>query len=93
MEATTLPWLNAVVGTIASTAVGLLIVVNGLFALGLLLRRDRHFVNRWTKPLVVADAALVIAAIGTPVVGLALTLGAKGVAFVATATAKLLPGK
>ncbi len=93
MEATTLPWLNAVVGTIASTAVGLLIVVNGLFAIGVVVGRDRSFVNRWTKPLVVTDAALVLAAVGTPVVAIAIKLGAKGVMFLATIPPKLMPGK
>ena len=65
MEATTLPWLNAVAGTVASTATLLLLVVNGAFALGVVVGRDRRFVNRWTKPLVVTDAALLLAAVGT----------------------------
>jgi hypothetical protein len=93
MEGTTLPWLNALAGTIASTAVLLLFVVNGLFALGVFLGRDRSFVNRWTKPLVVTDAALLLAAVGTPVVALALKLGVKGVMFLATIPPKLMPVK
>ena len=93
MEATTLPWLNDVVGTIASTAVGLLVVVNGLFALGVFVGRDRSFVNRWTKPLVVTDAALLLATFGTPVVAIAIKLGIKGAVFLATLPAKMMPVK
>jgi hypothetical protein len=93
MEATPLPWLTAVVGTIASIAVVLLIAVNGLFALGVLLKADRGFVDRWTKPLVITDAALLLAAVGTPIVGVAIKLAAKGLVVLATLPAKLVPTK
>ena len=93
MEATTVPWLNAMVGTIESLATARLLVVNGGFALAVFLGRDRSFVNRWTKPLVVTDAALLLAAFGTPVAAIALKLGVKGVMFLATIPPKLMPVK
>jgi hypothetical protein len=93
MEANTLPWLNAVAGTVASAATVLLLVVNGLFGLGVLLGRDRRFVDRWTKPLVVTDAALLVAALGTPVVAMAIKLGLKGVVYLASIPPRLMPMK
>ena len=93
MEATTLPWLNAVVGTIESIATGLLVLVNGCFVAGILLGRNRGFVNRWTKTLVVTDAALLVAALGTPVVALAIKLGFRGLTLVATLPTRLMPLK
>ena len=56
-------------------------------------RRDRHFVNRWTKPLVVTDALLLLGAAGMPVMAIALKLGAKGVSLALTTAAKLIPRK
>lgn len=93
LGATTLPWVNAVVGTIDAIAIGLLIALNGLFALGVVVRRDRAVVQRWTKPLVIVDAMLLLAAVGAPVAGSAITLGAKGVAYVASIPARLMPTK
>ena len=69
----------------------LFVIVNGLFAANFLLRRDRRFVNRWTKPLVATDALLLLAAVGTPVAVMAIKLAAKGVGLVVTSTTGLLP--
>ena len=93
MEATALPWLNAVVGTIESIAIGLLVLVNGCFAAGILVGRHRGFVNRWTRTLVVTDAALLLAALGTPVVALTIKLGVRGLLLVASIPAMLMPQK
>jgi hypothetical protein len=89
----TLPWLDGLAGAIASIAIVLFVIVNGFFAANFLLRRDRHFVNRWTKPLVATDAVLLLAAVGTPVAVMAIKLAAKGVGLVLTATAWLFRGK
>lgn len=90
MEATTLPWLDAVVGTIAGTAIGLLVVVNGLFVINVIVGRNHRFVDRWTRTLLLTDAALLFAAIGAPAAAIAIKLGARGVTIVASAPAKLM---
>lgn len=89
----TLPWLDGLAGTIASMSIVLFVIVNGVFAANFLLRRDRGFVNRWTKPLVATDALLLLAAVGTPVAVMAIKLAAKGVGLVATSTTGLFRGK
>ena len=89
----TLPWLDGLAGAIASIAIVLFVIVNGLFAANFLLRRDRRFVNRWTKPLVATDAVLLLAAVGTPVAVMAIKLAAKGVGVVLTSTTGLFRGK
>ena len=78
MEPVALPWLDSLVGSVAAAAIALLFVVNGAFAVGVLLTRSRRFVDVWTKPLVMVDAALVTAAIGAPVLGVAAKLGTYG---------------
>ncbi|MES2124165.1 MAG: hypothetical protein V4503_05700 [Gemmatimonadota bacterium] len=78
MVPTTLPWLDSLLGSVAAAAVALLFLVNGAFAVGLLLTRSRSFVDRWTKPLVMADVGLLGAAVGAPVIGVALKLGTYG---------------
>lgn len=97
MEITAYPWLNTVVSALLTVAVTLFILVNGAFLAGLLLTRDRRFVNRWTKPLVTADAALLVAAVAAPLSGVAIGLGLKAFGFVAgtvtTWTVAMLPGK
>jgi hypothetical protein len=62
-----LVFLDAAGGTITRLALALFLVVNGIFAAMVILRRDRGLVNRWTKRLVVADTALLLAAGGAPV--------------------------
>ena len=89
----TLPWLDGLAGAIASVAIVLFVIVNGLFAANFLLRRDRHFVNRWTKPLVATDAVLLLAAVGTPLAVMAIKLAANGVSLVVTAATGLFRGK
>ena len=79
MEPVALPWLDGVVSFAAGGAVTLLVLLNGGFALGVLVLRDRAFVNRWTKSLVVADALLLATAVGAPVIGVAAKLGLKAV--------------
>ncbi|MCA9762555.1 MAG: hypothetical protein KC544_05420 [Gemmatimonadetes bacterium] len=83
MEVTSYPWLNTVVGGLLTVAVVLLVVVNGAFLAGVLLTRDRRFVNRWTRPLVMTDAALLVAAVAAPLSGVAVGLGLKAFGAVA----------
>jgi succinate dehydrogenase hydrophobic anchor subunit len=61
------PWFDAVASRLSGIAVVLLVVLNAGFAALVAMRRDRSLVNRWTRPLVVADAALVLVAGGMPV--------------------------
>ncbi|MES1259359.1 MAG: hypothetical protein ABUL71_02100 [Gemmatimonadota bacterium] len=93
MQATTLPWLDAMVGTVETIAITLLVIVNGAFALTFLARGSRSFVDRWTKPLLVGDAVLLLAAFGSPVVAVALKLAAKGLALFGAMPGKLVSGK
>jgi len=89
----TLPWLDGLAGVVASISIVLFVIVNGLFAANFLLRRDRAFINRWTKPLVATDTVLLLAAIGTPVAVMAIKLAAKGVGLVLTSATGLFRGK
>ncbi|MEI2718829.1 MAG: hypothetical protein V9E87_01605 [Gemmatimonadales bacterium] len=88
-----MPWIDAATGTIASVAIVLFVVVNAVFIAGLWRTRDRRFVDRWTKPLVMTDAALLFATVGTPVIGIAVKLGGQFLGFLATLPATLMPGK
>lgn len=85
MEPSALPWLDGVVSLATGAAVALLVLVNGGFALGVLLLRDRNFVNRWTKSLVVADAVLLATAVGAPALGVAAKLGLKAIGLLSAA--------
>jgi|CXWL01.1.fsa_nt_gi uncharacterized membrane protein len=88
-----MPWIDAALGSIATIALTLFFVVNALFVLTLWRTRDRRFIDRWTKPLVMTDAALIFAAVGTPVIGIALKLGGQAIGFLASLPATLMPGK
>lgn len=79
MDTSLVPWVDALAGTISRLALVLLILVNGVFALAVVRTRSRHIVNRWTKPVVIADAALVAALVGAPVAAATVELGARGV--------------
>lgn len=84
MDVTTAPWIGSMAGAIASGALWLFVGVNVVFGLGLFLTRNRQFIDRWTKTLVVTDALLLTAAVGAPVVSVALNLGAKGLLLLAS---------
>ncbi len=88
-----MPWIDAAIGTIASLALTLFFVVNAAFIAVLWRTRDRRFIDRWTKPLVMTDAALLFAAVGTPVIGIAMKLGGQLLGFLGTLPAALMPGK
>lgn len=77
-----LAFLDAAGGTVTRLALGLFLVINGVFAAMVVLRRDRGLVNRWTKRLVVADTALLLAAGGAPVATWAARTTVKAVAAV-----------
>lgn len=68
--------------TIVRAAVVLLLVVNGAFVAGIVRSRSRTFVDRWTKPVLVTDAALILALVGAPVANVAVSLAGKGVAMI-----------
>jgi hypothetical protein len=86
-------WIDSVVGAASGVAVALLFLVNTAFAAGVMLLRDRSFVNQWTKPLVVADAALLFVAIGTPILGVAARLGVHAFGFLVSVPANLFAGR
>jgi uncharacterized membrane protein len=88
-----MPWITAPLAALASLAVGLFVLVNGAFIAALLVTRDRRVVDRWTKPLLMTDAALLVTAFATPVVGLTLKVGSFLVSTLAAIPATLLPGK
>jgi hypothetical protein len=93
MEPTVVSWIDSLVGAASGASVALLLLINGAFAAGVLLLRDRSFVNRWTKPLVVADAALLFAAVGTPIIGIAMRLGIRAFELVVSVPVALIAGK
>ena len=93
MEPTVVSWIDSVAGAASGLAVALFFLVNGAFAAGVMLLRDRGFVNRWTKPLVVTDAALLFVAVGTPVLGIAMRLGIRAFEFAVTTPINLLAGR
>ncbi len=72
-----MPWPDGLAGVITPLAITLFVIVNGTFAAGIILTRNRNFVNRWTRTVLTADAVLVIAAIGAPVAAVGLKLVAK----------------
>jgi hypothetical protein len=74
--------LDSLGGLITTVAIAGFVVLNLGFIAWVALRRDRLAVNRWTKPLVVADAVLLLAAGGAPVAGWALKTGVRVVAAV-----------
>ncbi|MDX2260578.1 MAG: hypothetical protein SFU84_02610 [Gemmatimonadales bacterium] len=88
-----MPWIESQLATLATVAVGLFVVVNGAFIAALVMTRDRRVVDRWTKPLLMTDAALLVTAFATPVVGLTLKVGSFLVSTLAAIPATLLPGK
>ena len=86
-------WLDSVAGTVSAVAVAGFVVIVGAFTAGVLITRDRHFVNRWTKPVIMTGAALILAAIGAPMAGIAVKLSAKGLLALGALPAKLINGK
>ena len=93
MEPTAVSWIDSVAGAASGLAVALLVLVNGAFAAGVMLLRDHSFVNKWTKPLVVTDAALLGLALGAPVLGIAMRLGVRAFELVVTVPINLFAGR
>lgn len=77
-----LAWLDAAGGGIARLALGAFLVVNAVFVVAVVMRRDRALVDRWTRRLVVLDAALLLAAGGAPAVSWAARTAVRAVAMV-----------
>ena len=82
-----LAFLDAAGGNIARLALGLFLVINGVYAAIVVLRRDHALVDRWTKRLIVADTALLLAAGGAPVASWAARTTVKAVAMVLPSSA------
>ncbi len=85
--------MGAVAGSIETLAVVLLVVVNAAYVGVLLTNRSPRFVDRWTRPLLVADGVLIVGALGLPVVAFLLRLGARGVSVALTAATQAFSGK
>lgn len=78
MSSSLVPWIDVLVSTIIRSAIFLLLVVNGVFVTGILRSRSRAFVDRWTRPVILTDAALVMALIGAPVASTGIGLAMRG---------------
>ncbi len=91
MDGSSLGVLTAIGATIAKVAVALFVLVNGAFIALVVMRRDRGLVNRWTKRLVVADTALLLAAGGAPVAAWAARTAARAVIAVLPGTPNVSP--
>ncbi len=88
-----MPWIDSLLVTAATVAGLLLVLVNVVFFAGLAMAQNRRYVERWTKPLVVASAVLLLAAVGVPVVGVALSATGRVVSTLASAPAAFFAGK
>ena len=86
-------WIDSAAGIATPVAIGLFVIVNALFAVGVLATRNRGFVNRWTRRVLMADVALVVVAIGAPVAAIGLKLVAKGLLAVGALPGRLIHGK
>jgi hypothetical protein len=78
----TLAFLDATGASITRMALLAFLVLNAGFVALIVMRRDRSLVDRWTKRLVVADAALLLAAGGAPVASWAAGTAARVAALV-----------
>lgn len=78
MSSSLVPWIDALASTVMRAAIVLLVVVNGVFVMGILRSRSRAFVDRWTGPVVLTDAALVLALIAAPVAATGVGLAMRG---------------
>ncbi len=78
MSSSLVPWIDALVSTVIRVSVLLLVVVNGVFVAGILRSRSRDFVDRWTRTVIITDAALVLALIGAPVASTGIGLVIRG---------------
>lgn len=67
MAALLIRWLHEVAVISVFASVTLLVLVNGAFAAGVFVRRDRRFVNRWTGRVLAMDLALIGVASGVPI--------------------------
>ncbi len=72
--------LDSLGSLITTVAIAGFIVLNLGFIALVALRRDRAIVNRWTKPLVVADTVLLLVAGGAPAASWALRTSVRAVA-------------
>lgn len=66
-------WLDAIGTRALFTAITLFVLANGAFVAGVIARRDRALVNRWTSRLLALDLALLGLGLGVP----ALSAGAR----------------
>lgn len=88
-----MPWIDPLFRGISSGAFVLFLVVNAAFVAGVWFTRDRHFVNRWTKPLVMTDAGLLVATIGAPFTGMAVKIAGVALRALIALPATMLHGK
>ncbi len=88
-----MPWIDPLFRGISSGAFAIFLVVNSAFVAGVWFTRDRRFVNRWTKPLVMADAGLLVAVIGAPFTGIAVKIAGVALHALISLPATLLHGK
>jgi len=68
MDATLVNWLDRVGSTAFAWSLILFLLVNGVAAIGFLLRRDRGLVNRWTGRVLAIDLLLLGAGVGVPLI-------------------------
>jgi steroid 5-alpha reductase family enzyme len=88
-----MPWIESLLVSAATAALLLLVLVNAAFFAGLLLTKQRGFVDRWTKPLVVASTVLLLTAVGAPVAGFAAKMAGRVVTTITSAPPAFIAGK
>ena len=70
MEAAILAWLHDVAIRAFGLSLFVMLAINGVFAVILLVTKDRGIVNRWTSRVLAANLVLAGTGIGVPVLAL-----------------------
>ena len=70
MEAAILAWLHDVAIRAFGLSLFVMLAINGVFAVVLLVTKDRGIVNRWTSRVLAANLVLAGTGIGVPVLAL-----------------------
>ncbi len=89
METTVVAFLDGLSSTVFRLAAIAFVVLNGAVAAAVVVTRSRRLVDTWIPKLLTADAVLVAAGLGVPVVAGIAKFGVKAVAALTTGGAPL----
>ena len=80
MEAAILAWLHDVAIRAFGLSLFVMLAINGVFAVIVLVTKDREIVNRWTSRILAANLVLAGTGIGVPVLALGSRVAVRAVA-------------